>query len=204
MNRLSLLILWFVLITQSGCVSTCRTGNPWEQFELFDGMSVICTRDFGGQSNIDLADGMVSDAWMAPTTLKVGIPLLFQCHIDRAPYHLRFQLWDESQQYQSIEIREVLLEYKNGECVRKNVDWKRPLKPYTQHSSSGSVSTDIEMFQMTDFMEEIVDRHQDVKITLTGNMINIQGEPQAFSTPIEFKAKSSFMIAPTWLILSGV
>ena len=60
------------------------------------------------------------------------------------------------------------------------------------------------MFQMTDFMEEIVDRHQDVKITLTGNMINIQGEPQAFSTPIEFKAKSSFMIAPTWLILSGV
>ena len=204
MSRLSLLILVFVLLTQSGCISTSRKGYEIGLIDLTGGISVICNRGFGGQCDIQLAEGMTSDAWMAATTVRVGVPFLLQCSVDMAPYHLRFQLWDESQQYQSIEIREVLLEYKNGECVRKNVDWKRPLKPYTQHSSSGSVSTDIEMFQMTDFMEEIVDRHQDVKITLTGYMIDIQGEPQAFSTPIEFKAKSSFMIAPTWLILSGV
>ncbi len=141
---------------------------------------------------------------MAPTTLKVGIPFLLHCSVDRAPYHLRLQLWDKSKQYQSIEISEVLLEYSNGECVRKSVDWKRPLKPYTQHHSSQSGSTETEMFQLTDFMEEVVDRHQDVKITLIGIMININGDLKQFQSPIEFKAKSSFMVAPTWLILSGV
>ena len=175
-----------------------------EAVELTGGLSVFCNRDFGGQSSIWLAEGMASDAWMAPTTVKMSIPFLLHFNVDRAPYQLRLQLWDKCTQYRSIEIDEVLLEYPNGECVRKSVDWSRPWKSNALPDGYQADATRPEMFQMTDFMEEIVDRHQDVKITLTGYMIDIQGEPQAFSTSVEFEAKSGFMVAPTWLIIGGV
>lgn len=208
MSRLSLLILVIVLMAQSGCVSTSRKGYSWGLSEFTGGMSVICSREFGSQFSVQMADGMAFDAWLTPLTVKVNIPFLLHCDVDRAPYRLGLEIWDESKQYQSIEIREVLLEYQDGKCVCTSVDWKQTLKPYTQHHSCRFGRTEKEMIQMggfmADFKEEIACRHQDVRITLSGNMININGEPIAFSTPIEFKAKSSFMVAPTWLILSGV
>ena len=208
MSRLSLLILVFVLLAQSGCVSTSRTGYSWGLSEFTGGMSVICSREFGSQISVQMADGLAYDAWLTPKTVKVSIPFLLHCDVDRAPYRLSLQIWDESNQYQSIEISEVLLEYQDGKCVRTSVDWKQSLKPYTQHHWCRFGRTEKEMLQMEGFMahfgEEIACRHQDVKITLSGNMIHINGEPEAFSTSIPFEAESRNMVAPTWLILSGV
>ena len=118
-------------------------------------------------------------------------------------FGLRIQIWDHCKQYQSIELTEVVLEYNDGEVVRKNEGWARQLKPYTQYNSSSSGITQTEMFMLSDQIEVLVLRHADVRITLKGQLVKAGGERVAFEASESFKAESRSGVTTFWEVLAS-
>src|SRR5262245_17287906 len=99
------------------------------------GLAVSNVSDFGGQRDILLAEGLESDVWLEPKPSSFGVPFVFHYYGTGKPFGLRIQIWDDSRQYRKIDVTEVVLEYEDGEVVRKTAAWSRQLKPYTQYNS---------------------------------------------------------------------
>jgi|JI6StandDraft_1071083.scaffolds.fasta_scaffold334688_1 hypothetical protein len=198
MNQLLPFISLFLLVAQSGCLSTWhKGGHKTEPVDMTGGISILRSRDFGGQKAIYLADDMVSTAWVATTKVKVGIPFLLQYTVGKAPYHLRLEMWDKNKHYQSIEVREVLLKFENGECIRRSLDWNRPMEHH------GSIPMTAYIEDIVGNCQEIKNCHQNVRITLSGNLINIAGETMPFAASVDFEANRHFLVAPTWLLIAS-
>src|SRR5262245_49326144 len=136
MKRKTLLIICFSLAAFG--VYAVMTG----------GLAVSSVSDFGGQRNIRLAEGLQSDVWLAPKSLSFGIPFIFHYYGAGKPFSLRLQIWDESKRYREVEITEVVVEYKDGEVVRRSDVWSRRLRPHTQYNSSSAGVTQTEMFML--------------------------------------------------------
>lgn len=167
------------------------------------GLVVSSMRDFGGQRNIRLVQGLKSDVWLAPTSFNTGVPLIFWYSGAGGPFGLRLQIWDESWQYQAIEITEVILEYHDGEVVRKNDSWSRQLKPYIQYNSSSSGVTQTGMLMLSDQIEGLVLRHADVKITLKGYLVRGKAERVPFEASESFRPYSRPGITTLWQVLAS-
>jgi hypothetical protein len=119
------------------------------------------------------------------------------------PFSLRLQIWDESKQYQKIDINEIVLQYPDGEVVRKQNVWSRKLKLYTQHNSSSSGDIETEMFMLSDKIEGLVLRNVNVKISLKGQLVKNTGERLPFCVWEDFNAKSELGVTAYWAILAG-
>jgi hypothetical protein len=167
------------------------------------GIHIENVNDFGGQRNILLTHGLESDVWLSPSSSGFGVPLLFQYRRTSEPFGLRLQIWDTSKQYQSIEVAEVLVEYKDGEVVHITTPWKKDLRPYTQYNSSSSGVVKTEMLMLSDEIPNLVLRHNDVKVTLIGHLIQVDGKRVAFRATETFEAESSVRTATFWEVISS-
>jgi hypothetical protein len=170
---------------------------------LTGGLAVDNEDGFGGQRDIVLANGLQSDVWMDPRETKFDIPFIFHYYSTGKPFGLRLQIWDSSKQYLTIEITEVLVAYQDGEVIRKTNPWVKHLRPYTQYHSSSSGSSQTEMFMLSDHIPELVLRHADVKITLTGWLIKADGQRVAFQISEMFKATTLNRIVTYWQVISS-
>jgi hypothetical protein len=167
------------------------------------GLVVYNSSNFGGQNDIRLVESLKSDVWLEPSFSSFGVPFIFHYHVMGKPFSLRLQIWDESKQYQKIDITEVVIEYPDGEVIRKQNVWSRKLKPYTQHNSSSSGDIKTEMFMLSDRIEGLILRNVNVKISLKGQLIKDTGERLPFGIWEEFKAKSELSVITYWAILAG-
>jgi len=167
------------------------------------GAAVFNISDFGGQRDIRLVGGLKTDVWLAPQSTSFGMPFVFHYYGAGRPFGLRVQIWDDSKQYQSIEINEIVLEYQDGEVVQKSDVWSRQLKPYTQYNSSSSGIIQTEMFMLSDQIEGLVVRHENVRITLKGWLMKVGGERVAFEVSESFKAESRSGVTTFWEVLAG-
>jgi hypothetical protein len=167
------------------------------------GLVVYSSSNFGGQNDIKLVDSLKSDIWLEPSFSVFGIPFILSYHGIGTPFSLRLQIWDESKQYQQIDISEVVLEYSDSEVVRNKNVWSRKLEPYVQHNSSSSGIIKTEMLMLSDRIEGLVLRNVDVKISLKGQLVKKTGERLSFDVGNDFKAKSDFGVTTFWTILSG-
>jgi hypothetical protein len=167
------------------------------------GLAVYSISDFGGQRDIRLVGGLKSDVWLAPKSSSFGVPFIFHYYGAGKPAGLRLQIWDESRQYRTIDINEVVVEYQDGEIVRKEDGWSRELKPYTQYNSSSSGIIQTEMFMLSDQIQGLVLRHADVKITLKGQLVKANGERVAFEASEFFKATSRSGASTFWEVVAG-
>ena len=141
--------------------------------------------------------------WLAPQSTSFGVPFVFHYYGAGRPFGLRVQIWDDSKQYQSIEINEIVLEYQDGEVVQKSDVWSRQLKPYTQYNSSSSGIIQTEMFMLSDQIEGLVVRHENVRITIKGWLMKVGGERVAFEVSESFKAESRSGVTTFWEVLAG-
>jgi hypothetical protein len=167
------------------------------------GVAVSSISDFGGQRDVRLVGGLKSDVCLAPRSSSFDVPFLFHYFGATGPFGLRLQVWDDSKQYRSIEITEVVLEYQDGEVIRKNDGWSRQLKPYTQYNSSSSGIIQTEMFMLSDQIEGLVLRHADVRITLNGHVMKADGGRVAFKASESFKAESRSGVTTYWEVVAG-
>ena len=167
------------------------------------GLVVSNVDDFGGQRTILLADGLESDVSLVPVSRHLGVP--FICHYYSAgkPFGLRLQIWDKSKKYRSIEITEVRIEYENGEVVKNTEPWLRELKHYTEYHSSSSGRSQTEIFMLSDQIPQLVLRHIDAKITLTGQLIKADGKKVSFKALETFKAESRTQVTTYWQEISS-
>jgi hypothetical protein len=167
------------------------------------GLAVSSRNDFGGQRDIRFAEGLESDIWLAPRFTSFGVPFVFHYHGSGKPFGLRIQIWDDSKNYQSIEIADVVLKYRDGQIVRLNDGWLRQLQPYTQYNSSSSGRVQTEMLMLSDQIEEVVVKHADVTVTLKGRLTKVSGEQVAFEASDFFKAESSLGVTTYWHVLAS-
>lgn len=166
------------------------------------GMVAFIDNDFDGQRDIKLVDGLKSDVWLEPKSSGFGIPFIFGYRSAGKPFGLRLQIWDTSNQYRTIEISEIVLNYKDGVAVRKSDAWSRPLKPYVQHNSSSSGIIKTEMFMLSDVIGGLVQRHVDVSIALKGRLVTATGKYVPFDASEFFPARSEIEVTTGWNILA--
>ena len=172
---------------------------------VFTGGIAISNRDwFGGQRNIILAEGLKSDVWLAPRNTEFSIPFLLHYFGGGRPFSLRLQIWDASKQYVAIEIAETRLTYSDGDSSLQTSKWSRKLKPHTQYNSSSSGIIQTEMFMLSDHISNLVGKHKDVTVTLTGHLRKANGEVVDFSVSEDFKARSDSDISTFWEVMAGV
>ena len=170
---------------------------------LTGGLVVFNVSDFGGQRNIRLATGLKSDVWLAPRLTSFGVPFVFHYHGGGKPFGLRIQIWDDSKQYEAIEVTEVVLKYHDGAVVRKTDAWSRKLTPYTQYNSSSTGMVQTDMLMLSDQIDGLVVRHTSVTITLKGHLSTASGEQVAFEAAESFEAESGLGVTTFWTVLAG-
>jgi len=166
------------------------------------GLVVFNDRDFSGQKDIELVNGLKSDVWLVPKSSGFGIPFLFGYRGTGGPYGLRLQIWDTSLQYRTIEISEIVVKYDDRPAVHKDYAWSRRLEPYVQHNSSPSGDIETEMFMLSDEIEGLIERHADVTITLKGELTTATGDLVPFEASEFFHAESRHEITTGWSVLA--
>ena len=174
-------------------------------YAVFTGGIVISNRDwFGGQRKIVLVDGLKSDVWLAPRKTEPGIPFILYYFDSGSPFSLRLQIWDRSKQYVAIDITETRVTYSDGDSSRKKSKWSRALKPYTQINSSSSGTIRTQMFRLNDQISNLVDKHEDVTVTIKGYLTRSNGDKVYFSASADFEARSDSKITTMWEVMAGV
>ncbi|MFO0947289.1 MAG: hypothetical protein U1D30_15330 [Planctomycetota bacterium] len=116
---------------------------------------------------------------------------------------MQIQIWDDSKEYRSIEITEVVLQYKDGQTVRTTDAWSRQLVLHTQYNSSSSGILQTEMFMLSDEIEGLAIRHADVRITLKGCLTRENGERVSFETSESFKPESRSNVTTFWKAMAN-
>jgi hypothetical protein len=195
MNTKTWGIVWLVVITGVVVLAVCTL--------MAGGLYVTSTRDFGGQRDVQLTPGLKSDLWLAPTSSTVGVPFVFQHYKAGKPFGLRIQIWDDSRRYRAIEITEVVLEYQDGDVVRNTDTWSRQLEPSTQYHSSPAGIHETSILMLSDQLEGLVRKHADVRITLKGQLIMVDGKQVPFETSESFTAESRRNTTTGWEHLAG-
>jgi hypothetical protein len=180
MKRRTKIVLSFAVAAFAAMTWIVLAGGLW--YYSVDG--------FGGQRNVLLAPGLESDVALLGESTNVMVPFVFVYTTEKKPYGLRIQIWDESQQYRKIRIAEAHLSYRDGEVIRKAVDWSRDLQPYTACNSSSQGIVYTPMFMLSDQIQGLVERHEDVQVTILGRLIRSDGEEVPFKVTEYFRASS--------------
>ena len=195
MNTKAWGIVWLVVFTAVAALAVYAV--------MAGGLYVTSIRDFGGQRDVQLTPGLKSDLWLEPTSSTVGVPFVFQHRSARGPFGLRIQIWDDSRRYRAIEITEVVLEYQGGDVVRNTDTWSRQLEPFTQYHSSPAGIHETSILRLSDQIEGLVRKHADVRITLKGQLIMVDGKRVPFEISEPFTAESRRNTTTGWEHLAG-
>ena len=171
---------------------------------LTGGLAFSNNKDFGGQRNVTLTEGLRSDLWLAPKFSNWSIPLVCHYYGSSKPFGLRIQIWDISKSFTKIEIDEVIVSYEDGQTVTHTKGWSRTLKEYTRINSSSSGIIRTEMMMISDTIDDVVVRHESATITIKGLLLKNDGTNVAFSTSEDFEAESDFRVTTFWEVLAGI
>lgn len=166
---------------------------------LTGGIQVVSHHDFGGQQNVELHPGLKADIWLAPHSTDFSIPFVFHRLTTRVPCEIRLQIWDDSQQIRSIRIDEIVLEHPGTSEVQSHAPaWQRTLKPHRQvnSSSQGLIYTDVRA--LSERIPVRVVHHENVEVTLVGELETMTGEQLPFKTRSSFRAQRYFRVMTFW------
>lgn len=160
--------------------------------------NVYNCREYGGVRGIDLVDGIRSTAYVSPQSQTYGIPILFEYEHRTGPYDLSLQLMDIDREIDSFELTDVRLTYADGEVVDKTMWWKENFRSRAERNAlAGKPRGDHAAVGET--MDGLLDRHEDVIITLKGRVTKSNGEVIDFVAKESFQAKRWFSIVPIFL-----
>lgn len=154
-------------------------------------------RGFGAQRGINLVDGIRSSAYISPQSKDYGVPVIFEYEHHTGPYDLSLALQDISLEIDSFELTDIRLEYADGEVVNKTVWWKENFRSRAERNPASEVSTGNHAVSET--FHGLLDRHEDVTITLKGRVTKSDGEVVEFVTKESFRAENSFWAVPLFL-----
>jgi len=167
------------------------------------GLAYSSRKDFFGQAKIVVAGGPQGNVSLEPRRTRFDIPLLAHYYGTRMPCGLSLIIWDESKTYASVTITEIVVDYSDGQTVRHTQPWSRNLTPYTQtnHTRARGVYK-TEMMRLRETIPDVVKRHTDARVTVTGKLIKNDGTAIDFSTMANFKATSDSDLTTYWQVLS--
>ena len=161
-----------LLVILSGLLTACMThmNHEW----------------FGGQSTLKLKNGTKVGLWLNPTRRQGGVPLLLRCEGSEPPYGLQVFFPEPHQDWEYVEIREVVIEYEDGTTDNQatGIVWKR--------RRSGTFSGTL---------KNAVTRHVSCRISIKGSISKVGGEKTGLSISHQFEAEPvKSMVAPTFWV----
>lgn len=161
---------------------------------LTGGLLVSSRDEFPFRQGKKDANGLRTDLMLRPEPYEWHLPLLFYWVRHGGPFDLNIQIWDDNEQYQSIELTDIVLVYADGERVDYHKPWSKSFEAY---SRTNGVATSIAY----DELEGVVRRFSDVTITLTGTLTTVKGDRHPFEVAEAFTAKSRSYVSTFWLEL---
>ncbi len=171
---------------------------------LTGGISLSSSRDFGGQRDVTLVEGLRSDLWLHPEYSDWHIPLVFHYYGYFGPYGLRIQIWDPSKTFTALEVDGITVVYAGGERAAHRDGWGLPLEEYAQTNSSSSGIVETEMLMLSETIPDIGTSHESATITITGRLLKKDAPPVDFSTTEYFEAESDLRLTTFWQVLDGI
>ncbi|MDR0993818.1 MAG: hypothetical protein LBN38_04535 [Verrucomicrobiota bacterium] len=138
-------------------------------YAMLTGGAVIASHaDFGGQHQMELAEGLAGDVALDSDVVAVGLPFIGFYHYSKPPFPIRIQLWDYSAQFTRIQINEITVDYDDGQQEIFNETWSRYLTPYDQIHSTPNGLVRSRMMRLSENTRPIVSRDSSCRITLRG------------------------------------
>jgi hypothetical protein len=160
---------------------------------LTGGLCVIAIRDFDGQRNVLLAEGLESDVYLSPKRTNLWLPFVVSYLDSRPPCSLRLQLWDRAKRFRSITVTEIHVKYSDGAVVQKTEVFSWTLEAKPPYPDRRWLSKEI---------PNVVQRHMDVIVSITGALKTENGEVVPFSVAETFQAESPrFYMTTLWKVL---
>lgn len=155
---------------------------------LTGGMTYGSTRWFGGQRDVPMQDGSKAGLWLDPSKTHWDIPFVAHYYSSSPPYTLQLFFPSLDPSYQSIKVDEAVVVYQSGFKERKTG---------TLHKKISSGLT-----LRNPPLRDLVKRHEDCTITVTGSFLKTDGEKSGFSLSCKFDAKKKKTVfAPYWMTL---
>ena len=148
-------------------------------------------RWFGGQRTIQLENGTKVSLWLRPSSSDLDVPLVAATfHKSPPPYTLQVFFPQPNKSYRFIEIDGVAIRYSSG----------------MEEEGSGKLRREITSRQRKDGivlwdppLKDVVTRHEDCTISLTGRFITSHGKVIPFVVTEEFKAEGRKTdVIPYW------
>ena len=154
---------------------------------LTGGVTYGTTRWFGGQRDAPMQDGSKVSLWLNPSQTQWDIPFVAHYYSAYPPYTLLLFFPSPDLSYQSIEIKEAVVVYDSGLEERQTGTLRREM-------SRGLALWDPPL-------RDLVKRHENCTITVTGNFLKTDGEKTEFSLSCKFDAeKKKTIFAPYWAL----
>jgi hypothetical protein len=172
---------------------------------MFGGLAVFNDKDFEGREICSSTGEHEAYIDLKSNSFVLWVPFIVHYHHQGRPYCIQVQAYDQTGEYQAIEVNEVILNYASGTEVRQRVDWRGELKPVEFKGSSTVAYEESGMNHWSEEFDGLVRKHGDVKITLKGCRIKFSGERVPFESWRSFDAiKSKMTIMTFWEVLSSV
>lgn len=198
--RFTMLLL---LLTQVGCVGK----EFWVSsrlVELFDpGLAVFHSRKMEQQITDEQPSVVKTNVYISSDHTVIWVPLI-HVFCDHGPYTTSVYVKDCSGENESIEINEVVMEYKNGKVFREKVLWTGGLPEVTSKDDSVEPPEEAGTIEFHQSLHGFPDKFASGKVTVRGCLIKPSGERVEFESTQSIHAKMKFEIWPYWLVLSGV
>jgi hypothetical protein len=156
------------------------------------GLVILSTKDFRARQQIALA-GLDHHIWLQPTAKESSVPPFFRYVRSGEPFAIRVEITDRNGRYESAEIAEVLVEYKDGKISKTHSSWSGDFRPYPKYRTA----------MLSGTLPNVIDRHSDLKITLTGYLITMDGDRVAFRVSQDLEAESTVHTTTFWHMIAG-
>ncbi len=207
MQWLALRIVLIFSLVLSGCVGhdIVVSGSPPCMLVecLSGGLAVFHEREFQSECSPVLPSGVATDLSISSTQRQATWQPLLHVYHQGNPFLLRLLIEDHSGQHEQIEIVQVTIENDEGLIRRENVLWNG-IRFSPSGASDPVTSTEgSSIIQVRGRIDNLILEPDDLKITLTGYLINANGERIKFASTETLKSDSKFSVWPYWLILSG-
>jgi len=171
---------------------------------LFTGGIVVDSRqDFNGQRGVTLHPDLDADLWLAPRQDCLSIPFVFHRCTTRLPCSIRLQLWDHKRRFTSVHVREVVVAYKGAPATTYGLNWTGRLQPHTQVNVSAGRTVRTPMLMLSEMLPVSLERHGEVRVTLTGHLRTTDGEVLPFTTTTTFQPDRSRRWMTFWQYAAG-
>ncbi len=168
--------LFTIILAFAGLLLYCSLG----------GMTFGTTRWFGGQQTLPMQDGSKVGFWLNPSQTRWDIPLVAHYHSSSPPYTLQLFFPNPDPSNESIEIDEAVVVYDSGLEDRQTGTLRR------------KISGDLALWDHP--LRDLVKRHENCTITVTGNFLKTDGEKMEFSLSCPFEAEKKTFFSP-WMAL---